>query len=103
MTGKALKIVCLGILVLLLGIPSLAQNTKGDKPTPASRETRFKTPKKSKMKAGRPSRKGDDKAGRRVSPPVGSRRGERAGRPVSPSVVRSRPGRTQRAWKGDIA
>lgn len=103
MTGKALKIVCLGILVLLLGIPSLAQNTKGDKPTPPTRETRFKTPKKSKTKATRTSRRGEDKAGQRVAPPSKSRRAERAGRPVSPSVVRTRPARTQRAWKGDIA
>ena len=66
MATKALKILCLSILVLMLGIPSLAQNTKGDKPVPSNRETRFKTPKKSKQKRqpSRRVRQGDDRAGR---------------------------------------
>lgn len=104
MTRKALKILCLGILVLLLGIPSFAQNTKGDKPAPSSRETRFKTPKKQKQKrqTSRRVRRGDDKAGQPTSlPPPRKRTGERPGKPIRPTFSKSRPEK-QRAWKGDI-
>lgn len=101
----ALKILCLGMLVLLLGSPSWAQNTKGDKPAPAQRDTRFKTPKKTKQKR-QPSikvKRGDDRAGRRVSPPATRRRGgEKPGKPVGPSFSRSRPKDEQKPWKGDI-
>lgn len=97
----------MGILVLVLGIPSLAQNTKGDRPAPATRETRFKTPKKSTQKR-QPSgkvRRGDDKAGQRLStPPRRAREGERPGKPVTPQFSRSKPrGDGQKAWKGDIS
>lgn len=104
MTAKALKIVCLGLFVLLLGIPSLAQNTKGDRPAPTNRETRFKTPKKSqKQKANRRVRRGDDKPDRGYAIPARrARTGERPGRPITPMVSQSRPRKTQRAWKGDI-
>src|SRR5690348_7195918 len=61
MAHKALKIICLGIFVLMLGTPSLAQNTKGDKPTPTNSETRFKTPKK-------PLKKGKADAGSKAGP-----------------------------------
>lgn len=95
------------MLVLVLGTPSFAQNTKGDRPAPADRETRFKTPKKS-IKKSRPARginRGDDKAAKRTgAPPVRtrSRKAERAGKPIRPSFSESRPQKTQRAWKGDI-
>ncbi|MGC1243911.1 MAG: hypothetical protein WA874_20120 [Chryseosolibacter sp.] len=106
MINSVLKILCLGIFVLLLGIPSFAQNTKGDKPAPAQRDTRFKTPKKSKPK-NQPSlkvkRKGDDRAGRRVSPPATRNNGgERPGKPVRPLFSRSKPKDEQKPWKGDI-
>ncbi|MEX1239254.1 MAG: hypothetical protein WEB30_06040, partial [Cyclobacteriaceae bacterium] len=81
MLNKALKIFCLSLLVLLLGIPSLAQNTKGDKPAPTPRESRFKTPKKSKQKSQRAKKQDTDRPARRVSPPPGSRaKGERPGK-----------------------
>ena len=107
MATKALKILCLSILVLMLGIPSLAQNTKGDKPVPSNRETRFKTPKKSKQKRqpSRRVRQGDDRAGQpAATPPRRRREGERPGKPVTPQFSRSKPrGDSQRAWKGDIS
>ena len=102
MTQKALKIVCLGILVLLLGSPSFAQNTKGD--TPSNRETRFKTPKKQKQKRqpSRRVRRGDDRPGRQTAPPGTKRTGERPGKPILPNYSKSKPDK-QRPWKGDIS
>jgi hypothetical protein len=91
----------------MLGIPALAQNTKGDKPAPAPRDTRFKTPKKA-SKQSRPAtriRRQDDKAGQRAGAPPArtrSRKGDRPGRPIRPMFSKSRPGKTQKAWKGDI-
>lgn len=104
MTGKALKTICLGIIVLLLGVPAFAQNTKGDKPAPSNRETRFKTPKKSKQKSDTRVKKGDDKPSQRVSVPLrqSRRKGERAGRPLAPTFTRSKPSNTERPWKGDV-
>lgn len=90
----------------MLGIPSLAQNTKGDRPAPSNRETRFKTPKKyPKLKTGRRTRRGDDKPDRSGygTPSRRARAGERAGRPITPMVSGSEPRKTQRAWKGDLA
>lgn len=105
MVYKALKIVCFSILVLLLGTPSLAQNTKGDKPaTPANRETRFKTPKPSKQKI-KPRRfkgRGDKPSAPAVALPSRSRKGEQAGKPVAPNFHRTKPESKQRAWRGDI-
>ena len=107
MTKKATKIFCFCVLVLLLGTPSLAQNTKGDRPDPTPRESRFKTPKKSpkKSRPARRIRRQDDKAGKRVGAPPArsrSRKGERAGKPIRPSFSESRPQPTQKPWKGDI-
>lgn len=105
MTQKALKYVCLGILVLMLGIPALAQNTKGDKPVPANRETRFKTPKKTKQKRqpSRKARRGNNRQNQRVSlPPGRAREGERAGKPIAPQFGKTKAGQSERAWKGDL-
>lgn len=105
--AKALKYICFSLLVLLLGIPALAQNTKGDRPAPQNRETRFKTPKKSKTKTrpARQIRRQDDKPSRRAGAPprqTRTREGDRAGKPVRPLFSKSRPQQTQKAWKGDI-
>ena len=89
MVNKAVRILCLSTLVLLLAIPSLAQNTKGDKPAPSNRETRFKTPKKQKQKRqpSRRVRRGDDRAGARPElPQAVPRRAVRAEPDVSESV-----------------
>ena len=91
----------------MLGIPALAQNTKGDRPAPSPRDTRFKTPRKS-TKDSRPAtriRRQDDKAGKRAGAPPArtrTRKGERAGRPIRPLFSKSRPQKSQKAWKGDI-
>lgn len=105
MTHKALKLVCLGIFVLTLGIPAFAQNTKGDKPTPTNRETRFKTPRKQKQKRQpvRKSRRTNNRQNQRVSlPPGRARDGERPGKPVAPQFGKTKPGKSERAWKGDV-
>ena len=107
MVKKASKVICFLVLVLMLGIPSLAQNTKGDKPAPTNRESRFKTPKKSSNKS-RPARRikrQDDKAGKRAGAPPSptrTRKGERPGKPVTPQFSKSSPRQGQRPWKGDI-
>jgi hypothetical protein len=89
----------------MLGTPSLAQNTKGDKPAaPTSRETRFKTPKPSKQKT-KPRRfkgRGDKPGAPAVALPSRSRKGEQAGKPVAPNFHRTKPNAKQRAWRGDI-
>ena len=105
MIHKTLKIVCLGILVLLLGVPSLAQNTKGDKPAPSNRESRFKTPKKPKQKikpARKPRQKGDQPSKRVSLRPTKTRGGERPGKPILPAFSRSKPSDKQKPWRGDI-
>ncbi len=106
MVYQALKIVCFGILVLMLSIPSLAQNTKGDKPAGSNRETRFKSSKndQQKRKPGqRIKQKGDQAANRASIPPTRSRTGERPGRPIRPIFSKSRPRDKQKAWRGDIS
>ncbi|MEX2234105.1 MAG: hypothetical protein WD824_18205 [Cyclobacteriaceae bacterium] len=105
MIHKALKIICLGILVLLLGIPSLAQNTKGDKPAPSGRESRFKTPKKSqkKVKSGRRIKQKSDKPGKRAGgPPSRARGGDRPGKRITPNYSKTGSPGKQKPWKGDI-
>jgi hypothetical protein len=68
-------------LLLVLVVPSYAQNTKGDQPAKPTRETRFKAkPKKSKKQ----------KAGKRISP---------RGKSQSTSAVR---GPAEKPWRGDI-
>ncbi|MEO5599328.1 MAG: hypothetical protein ABIR06_00230 [Cyclobacteriaceae bacterium] len=106
MVSKYLKVVFFSIIVLLLAIPSLAQNTKGDKPAGSNRETRFKTTKKNnqKRKPGKRIRQKGDKASNRASMPrTETRTGERPGRPIRPMFSKSRPrGDKQKAWRGDI-
>src|SRR5690606_37001135 len=105
MRFTAIKVFTLCILVLLLAVPALAQNTKGDRPAPAPRETRFKTPKQTKptRRPSRRARKGDDRPSKiKVPPPPRSKPGERAGKPLRPQFSPSQPGKTERAWRGDV-
>lgn len=107
MDNSVSKLICLAFFVLALGIPSLAQNTKGDRSTPAPRETRFKTPGKAPKKARTPRRvrRQNDRPGKRAgAPPAPTRRrGERAGKPIGNVFARPDPDNRQRAWKGDIS
>jgi hypothetical protein len=101
-----MKLVSLTILVLALSMPSLAQNTKGDKPS-SSRENRFKTPSKKggqKDKPGRriKSKRKSDASQRAYIPRKRSKGGERAGRPIRPDYHANKPNNTQKAWKGDL-
>jgi hypothetical protein len=89
----------------MLGTPSLAQNTKGDKPAaPTNRETRFKTSKPSnqKIKPRRFKGRGDKPSAPAVALPSRSRKGEQPGKPVTPGFHRSKPETKQKAWRGDI-
>lgn len=104
MASKAVRVILLSILVLVLGMPVMAQNTKGDRPAPTPRETRFKTPKKTKKTkpATRRVRRGEDRAGKPLMPaPQPAQRRERAGRPVAPQASQS-PSKGERPWKGDL-
>jgi len=98
-------------LVMLLSVcVSQAQNTKGDKPTPASRENRFKSPFKkgnskkrvSSTKRVRPkersvaSRAGSSSSRRRASGV------DRPGKPIRP-IAATQPNNKQKGWRGDIA
>src|SRR5688500_6052311 len=95
MATRALKIIGIGIFMLMLAIPSFAQNTKGDKPV-SNRETRFKkTVKKPKPARRIKSKKRTTTSLRAYRPREKSRGGERAGRPLSP-VYTSRPSERQR-------
>lgn len=96
----------------MLGVPSMAQNTKGDRPAGTNRETRFKTPKKNKQKrkpskaigGTRPAtgKRVKEKADRPVNRASAPRTGERRGKPVRPLFSRSKPQNKQKAWRGDI-
>jgi hypothetical protein len=106
MVFKAFKIFGLCFLALLLSLPALAQNTKGDRPAGSSREARFKTPKKSKQKR-KPGRRvkqnGDRPSNRAAMAPSQTRKGERPGRPIKPMYTKLKPrGEKQKAWRGDI-
>ncbi len=106
MKFKAVRLFGVGIIVLLLGVPAIAQNTKGDRPAATPRESRFKTPKKAKQAkptSRRAKRKGD-RPGRAVLPqPPPTQRRETAGRPIRPNISGSpSPGKSDRAWKGDL-
>lgn len=100
----------------MLGIPSMAQNTKGDRPAGTNRESRFKTPKKAKQKR-KPSKpiggtrpatgkrvkeKADRSVNRASTPRTDTRTGERPGKPIRPLFSRSKPQNRQKAWRGDI-
>jgi hypothetical protein len=106
MLKLAMKFVGFALLMLALAIPSLAQNTKGDKPAP-SRESRFKNPLK-KSKGDKPgkrikSRRKTDASQRAYIPRKQSKGGERAGKPIRPTYHDKTPSNKQKAWKGDIA
>ncbi|MCK6617025.1 MAG: hypothetical protein L6Q51_05220 [Cyclobacteriaceae bacterium] len=86
------------IVVLALASPVLAQNTKGDQPGKASRETRFKTkPKKARNKstsAKRITPKGKSKA-------TSASQSGKPGKPLRP-VYKSTPGK-EKARQGNTA
>jgi hypothetical protein len=95
MVNKAWKIVIISAVVLMLAIPALAQNTKGDKPT-STRENRFKkTGKKEKSSKRIRSGKRSTSSLRAYKPRGKSKGGERAGRPVSP-IYNSSPSEQQK-------
>ncbi|HEX6227774.1 MAG TPA: hypothetical protein VFZ52_25320 [Chryseolinea sp.] len=104
----ALKVVGL-VLILGLGAPLMAQNTKGDKPQ-TSRESRFRIPtKKSSQKKARPpgkrvstKKKAMSYNANNYTPRRRARGGERAGRPTRP-IAGTKPSDKQKAWSGDIA
>lgn len=86
-----IRLACLSVLTLVLSIPVMAQNTKGDKPT-QSRETRFKKTKKQKS-AKRVSSKGRTTTSLRAyKPRKKSKGGERVGQSFG-NIRSSRPGR----------
>ena len=79
----------LAALLLVISMPAMAQNTKGDKP-PSDRETRFrKTDNKQKKVRTKKGRKTSDL--RAYKPRGKSKSGERAGQPVG-RVRRIKPG-----------
>jgi hypothetical protein len=84
------KIVSLSALLLLLALPSLAQNTKGDKPQ-SNRETRFKkSEKKTKISKSNRGKTSDLRA---YKPRKKSKKGEHPGSPVGGHRrVHARPG-----------
>jgi hypothetical protein len=85
------KIVSLSALLLLLSLPSLAQNTKGDKPQ-SNRETRFKKSEK-KTKISKSRNRGKTSDLRAYKPRKKSRKGEHPGSPVGGRRrVNPRPG-----------
>lgn len=91
MVKIVIRLACLSLFALLLSIPAMAQNTKGDKPT-NTRETRFKKTKKQKP-AKRVSSKGRTTTSLRAyRPRKKSRGGERAGQSFG-TIRSSRPGR----------
>ncbi len=103
----------LGIVFLMLVLfvcTSKAQNTKGDRPAPANRDNRFKTPLKKYVPRKKP---GENKRVRikersfaaRASTGSPRRRAsgvDRPGKPIRP-LARTQPSSKQKAWRGDIA
>jgi hypothetical protein len=82
MPTTATKIFALAALLIGLSLPSVAQNTKGDRP-PSTRETRFK---KSDKKKRHISGKKDDKPNNAqigYEPRKKTKGGERSGRPIT--------------------
>ncbi len=94
MAKIVIRLACLGVFALLLSIPAMAQNTKGDKPT-SPRETRFKKTKKEKPARRISSKRRTTTSLRAYRPRKKSRGGERAGQALG-NVYRSRPGREGR-------
>src|SRR5690606_33245071 len=105
MIPKALRFLLLALLLQLPAMVVMAQNTKGDTPTP--REARFKTPAK-KSKKPRPARRvrpRDERASPNTAttPYRRPQRGERVGQPLTPIIRNANPGEYQRPWEGDMA
>jgi hypothetical protein len=98
-------------LLLVVGQPLLAQNTKGDRPV-QNRESRFKTPfkktkssKKQKVVKAKRVRSSQGSVAGRANASSSRRRAsgvDRPGKPIRP-VVRNQPSNKQKAWRGDIA
>lgn len=105
MKFTAVRFFCLSLLVLVLGLPAFGQNTKGDRPTPPARESRFKTPKKTKQprQPWRRVKRGDDRPDRTPMPPrQATTKKDRPGKPITPQFSKTRPSRSDRPWQGDI-
>lgn len=84
MSSGLFKALIIGLFLLALATPSLAQNTKGDKPA-SSRESRFKSSeKKKKPLFGKRSKTNRNTAGSGYSPRKERRKGEVAHKPVTP-------------------
>jgi hypothetical protein len=89
MVTRALKVICLGIFLLMLAVPAMAQNTKGDKPT-STRESRIKKgTRQNPARRIRPNRRTTTSL-RAYKPGKKSKGGERAGRPTAP-LFNSKP------------
>jgi hypothetical protein len=101
-----LKIIGL-LLIMGLTIPGFSQNTKGDKPA-SSREGRFKTPSKKASQKRKPGKRVSSKKksiasnARNYTPRRRAKGGDSPGRPIRP-IARSKPQKTEKAWRGDIA
>ncbi len=96
MGSPVIKIIFLSLLAAMLAIPSIAQNTKGDKPTP-SRETRFSKTTKERPAKRIKSKRRTTTSLRAYKPRKKSKGGERAGRPLGP-IHRSRPSERPRQF-----
>ena len=110
--ARAIKPLCLILfLALVAGIPTMAQNAKGDRPS-SNRESRFKTPfkkggskrNKGKNRRVRPKeRAGSASASNNTSTRRSARGRERAGKPIRPTYRSNSKPSTQKAWSGDIS
>lgn len=91
MVKIVIRLACISLFALLLSIPAMAQNTKGDKPT-SSRETRFKKTKKQKSPKRVSSKGRTTTSLRAYKPRKKSKGGERAGQSFG-TIRSSTPGR----------
>ena len=95
------------LLIIGFAVPSYSQNTKGDRPA-SSREGRFKTPSKKAAQRKKPGKRVSAKkqsiagSARDYTPRRRARGGDRPGKPLRP-IVKAKPERGERAWKGDVA
>ncbi|HYC87192.1 MAG TPA: hypothetical protein VEB86_18300, partial [Chryseosolibacter sp.] len=105
MAKSVTKLLLLATLLLLLGLPSYAQNTKGDRPQP--RENRFRKGERPQKVKRSKQKKQPLSQGRGYRPSKKVNGSDRAARPVSPlrntdparSEKRSRAGALRR--RGD--
>jgi len=96
------------VILFLLALPALAQNTKGDRPQSSGgggtrRESRFKLFKKKNRTSKSPGSYGRARS-RGASRASSARRESRPGKAIGGRLPRatSKPGNKQRAWRGDI-